>query len=80
MRLPPRSRARVNSALRLIERLDFEIDTVRQLVPGRLRTDPGYPAVQTIPGVGPTLGAVFVAEIGDITRFPGPRSWPAGPG
>ena len=42
------------------------------------RGDPGYVAVQTIPGVGPTLAAVFVAEIGDVTRFPGPAqltSW-----
>ena len=34
--------------------------------------------MQTIPGVGPILGAVFVAEIGDVTRFPGPgqlASW-----
>jgi transposase len=30
-----------------------------------LRTDPGYRAIQQIPGIGP----VFVAEIGDITRF-----------
>ena len=26
--------------------------------------------MQAIPGVGPVLGAVFVAEIGDVTRFP----------
>jgi hypothetical protein len=31
--------------------------------------DLGYHAVQTIPGVGPVLAAVFVAEIGDIARF-----------
>ena len=37
---------------------------VRELASGA-----GYTAVQKIPGIGPTLGAVFVAEIGDITRF-----------
>jgi hypothetical protein len=26
-------------------------------------------AVQSIPGVGPILGAVFVAEVGDVHRF-----------
>jgi transposase len=34
--------------------------------------------VQTIPGIGPVLGAVFVAEIGDVHRFPDPQhltSW-----
>jgi transposase len=28
--------------------------------------------VQTIPGMGPTLGAIFVTEIGDVRRFRGP--------
>ncbi len=32
--------------------------------------DPGYRAIQVIEGVGPILAAVFVAEIGDVTRFP----------
>ena len=32
-------------------------------------SDPDYAAVQTIPGIGPTLVAVLVAEIGDIDRF-----------
>ena len=41
---------------------------------------PGYTAVQTIPGIGPDLAAVFVAEIGDVTGSPPPRSWPRGPG
>ena len=42
------------------------------------RTHPGYRAIQQIPGVGPVLAAVFVAEIGDITRFHRPQqlaSW-----
>lgn len=29
--------------------------------------------MQTIPGIGPTLAAVFVAEIGDIHRFTRPQ-------
>jgi len=37
-----------------------------------LRTDPGYSAIQAITGIGPVLAAVFVAEIGEVTRFPGP--------
>ena len=38
----------------------------------------GYRAVQELPGIGPVLGAVIVAEIGDITRFRHPArlcSW-----
>ena len=72
------SRSRVESLLRIIGALDFEIDLYTKLVAGRLRTDPGYHAIQAIPGVGPILAAVFVAEIGDITRFHRPAelaSW-----
>src|SRR5437867_2088735 len=32
----------------------------------------GYHAIRALPGIGPVLGAVIVAEIGDIRRFPGP--------
>jgi transposase len=72
------SRRRVDSALRLIAHLDVEIEQFGKLVTGRLRKHPGYLAIQQIPGVGPLLAAVFVAEIGDIARFPGPAqlaSW-----
>jgi transposase len=50
--------------------LTFEIDVFTNLARGRLHRHPGYTAVQTIPGIGPTLGAVLVAEIGEVTRFP----------
>ena len=78
VRLAPESRARVDSALRLIESLDFEIELFGKLVANRLRADRGYLAIQAIPGVGPVLAAVFVAEVGDITRFAKPAqlaSW-----
>ncbi len=76
--LAPAMRARVNSCLRLIESVDFEVDTFARLVGNRLREDPGYVAVQLIDGIGPTLGAVMVAEIGDVHRFTRPAqlaSW-----
>ena len=72
-RLSVESRSRVDSLLRVITVLDFEIDTFAKLVGGRLRGDPGYAAIQAIPGVGPLLAAVFVAEIGDIGRFARPQ-------
>jgi transposase len=61
--------ARIQSLQRLIEVLDVEIDLFTRLARGRLVADPGYRACQTIPGIGPVLAAVFVAEIGDVTRF-----------
>ncbi|MFC5268962.1 IS110 family transposase [Kribbella qitaiheensis] len=61
--------ARIGSLRRVIDGLDFEIDHVAGMVRGRLAGDPGYVAVQQIPGIGPSLAAVLVAEIGDVTRF-----------
>jgi len=78
VKLPTAAGARVNSALRLIETLDFEVELFAKLLAGRLRTHGGYTAIQAIPGVGPVLGAVFVAEIGDVARFARPAqlaSW-----
>lgn len=31
---------------------------------------PAFALLQTIPGVGPLVGAICIAELGDITRFP----------
>ena len=69
LRLPAPYTARIASLRRLLDDLDFEIDLFDNLVRGRLRSDPGYAAVQQIPGIGPILGAVFVAEVGDVHRF-----------
>ena len=72
------ARQRIDSLLRLIEVFDVEIDAAAKTTAGQLKTHPGYQAVQTLPGVGPILGAIFVVEIGDVTRFPDPTrlaSW-----
>ena len=69
LELPKPYAARIASLRRIITALDFEIDAFAGQVRGRLARDPGFVAVQAIPGIGPTLGAVFVAEIGDVHRF-----------
>lgn len=69
LELPAPYAARIASLRRLIDALDFEIDLFAGLARGRLAREPGYTAVQQIPGIGPILAAVFVVEIGDITRF-----------
>jgi transposase len=69
LELPSTYTARINSLRRIMDALDFEIEVFTNLVTGRLARDPGYTAVQTIPGIGPVLGAVLVAEIGEVTRF-----------
>ena len=65
--LPVPYAARIASLRRLLDDLDFEISLFAGMVRGRMAQEPGYTAVQNIPGIGPTLGAVLVAEIGDVT-------------
>lgn len=77
--LKPACRARVNSELRLISNLDCEVEGVHQARRGSAAHRPALSGHSGHPGVGPVLAAVFIAEIGDITRSPGPRSWPTGP-
>jgi len=70
--------ARVLSLRRLVDAFTFEIDVVTKRVTGQLARHQGYQAVQALPGVGPVLAAVFVAEIADVTRFSRPQqlcSW-----
>lgn len=71
-------RLRVSSLLELIDAFDQEVETFRRMIADKLDGHVGYRAVQAIPGVGPTFAAIFVAEIGDVHRFPGPAqlcSW-----
>jgi transposase len=71
-------RTRVESLRDLIEVFDAEIAMIETDVFHSLSGEAGYKAIQVIPGVGPLLAAVFVAEIGDVTRFTSPAqlaSW-----
>ncbi|GAF51467.1 hypothetical protein RW1_098_00040 [Rhodococcus wratislaviensis NBRC 100605] len=63
---------RVSSLLHLIDILDAEVVTLAARIAAELRHDGGYRAIQALPGVGPTLAAIFVAEIGDVHRFADP--------
>jgi transposase len=67
--LAPAYAARVRSLRRLITAFDREIDGLDDAIAAELADHSGYRAIQAIPGVGPILAAVFVAEIGDIGRF-----------
>lgn len=69
---------RLESLRDLIEIHDREIIELDRRIHGRLRDDVGYRVIQQLNGVGPVHAAVFVAEVGDIGRFPNPRrlcSW-----
>ena len=69
---------RVESLRDLIEVLGRETAMLDREIVRALAGHEGYRAIQAIPGVGPVLGAVFVAEIGDVHRFERPEqlsSW-----
>ena len=71
-------RVRVESLRDLIDSVNREITKLEEQTAPYFAGDLGYHAVQAIPGVGPVLGAIFVAEIGDISRFTSARhlcSW-----
>lgn len=61
---------RVASLLKLIDILDAEEDLFNRRIAERLRGHAGCGAIQWLPGIGPVLAAVLVAEIGDVHRFP----------
>jgi transposase len=69
---------RLESLRDLVELFDREVAMIEDHIARTLKSDKGYKAIQVIPGVGPILGAVFVAEIGDVSRFSHPKqlcSW-----
>ena len=60
---------RVASLLKLIDGLDAEEALFNRRIAERLRDHAGYRTIQQLPGIGTTLAAVLVAEIGDVHRF-----------
>jgi transposase len=69
---------RVRSLLELIDTLDSHDPRFAAVIAKQLDADRGYHAIQQVPGIGVTLAAVFVAEIGDAHRFTSPAhlcSW-----
>ena len=78
MPLGPAYAQRIRSLLELIDILDSHPARFAAMIAERLDTHQGYKAIQHVPGIGPVLAAVFVAEIGDVHRFTGPAhlcSW-----
>jgi transposase len=58
----------------LVDAFDREIVFLDRDIHLILCDDAGYNAVQAIYGVGRIFAAVFVAEIGDVTRFDSPKA------
>jgi transposase len=76
--LPQPYAGKIASLRALIAVLDSEIARLEDQAAALLAGHAGYAAIRQLPGVGPVLGAVIAAEIGDITRFRTPgqlASW-----
>jgi len=76
--LPAAYNLRMESLRGLLEIYDREIAMLDGHIHRELKDDVGYRALLKLPGVGKVIAAIFVAEIGDITRFDNPKklcSW-----
>ena len=67
--LPQLYAGKVASLRTLIGELATEIALLDAVIADLLAGHDGYRALQALPGIGPVLAAVIVAEIGDIHRF-----------
>jgi transposase len=67
--MAPSYTTRVASLRDLIELYDREVAMLEGEIHNQLRHHRGYQAIQAIDGIGPTIAAVLVAEIGDVGRF-----------
>ena len=65
---------RIASLRDLVEHCNRDVAMLERVIHQRLANHSGYRAIQAIDGVGPILAAIFVTEIGDVTRFPNPEA------
>ena len=70
LELPMAYSHRLESLRDLVATYDRDIIGLDRRIATRLADHAGYRAIQALDGVGPVLAAVFVAEIGDVSRFP----------
>jgi transposase len=70
--VPQPSAGTVASLRQLAGELSAEVTLLDAVLGDLLAGHEGYAVIQALPGIGPVLAAVIVAEIGDIRRFPGP--------
>ncbi len=69
LRLPGYYGQRLAAQRRMMMLVEDELARVERELDRRLKTDPDYRRLQRIKGIGPILAAVFVVEIGDVSRF-----------
>jgi transposase len=67
--LPQPYAGKVTSLRHLTGELATEITMLSAVLADLLAHHRGYQVIQQLPGIGPVLAAVIIAEIGDVTRF-----------
>ena len=72
LQLPQPYAGKAGSLRQLTGWLTGEISLLDVVIAGLPGGCPPYRAVRRLPGIGPVLAAVTVAEIGDVSRFPAP--------
>jgi transposase len=73
VRLPPHAQAALTTLRRVERDLTAQLAAVEADVAREALVDPIVQRLQRLHGVGPVLGLMLRAEIGDIARFPTPR-------
>jgi hypothetical protein len=67
--LPQPYAGKVTSLRQLAGELTTEITMLSEVIADLLAGHRGYQVIQQLPGIGPVLAAVIVAETGDVRRF-----------
>src|SRR6266487_5082914 len=67
--LPQPYAGKVTSLRQLTGELTAQITMLSEVIADLAAGDRGYQVIQQLPGIGPVLAAVIIAEIGDVTRF-----------
>jgi transposase len=67
--IPQPDRGLLDEELALLEQVDAQIRLMEERIQRRNKQDPLARRLQTLPGVGPILGAVMALEIDTIDRF-----------
>ena len=70
--LPQPYAGKVTSLRQIIGVLDAGITMLGEVIADLLAGHQGYQVIQQLPGIGPVLAAVIIAEIGEVTRFKNP--------
>jgi transposase len=72
LRVPQPYAGKVTSLRQITGELTTEITMLSEVIADLLAGDRGCQVIQQLPGIGPVLAAVIIAEIGDVTRFRNP--------